>query len=171
MQPEEDHSRTIQTGCIPACRVSVETLLLHIPVLVWGEDKTKTHCTKIVIVEIGWREGGRGEQPGKYCQKQHLQKIQMYGLVHKACGKKNYTPWIADKWLKCIMRHSCLRIIHILILHCVETCICVAWCLQNIYARAFVLSCSFHQCGYRLSAKRKQKAILALKVMNEDYTA
>lgn len=161
-------------GRVPACRVSVERLLLHISILVWGEDKTKTHYAKTVIVEIGWREGRRGEQARKYYQKkseEYLEKIQMYGLVHKACGKENYTPWIAGKRLKYIMRHSCLRIIHILILHCVETYICLAWCLQNIHARAFVLSCSFHVCGYRLPAKRKQKTILALKVMNEDYTA
>lgn len=87
-------------GCVPACRVSVETLLLHISILVWGEDKTKTRYTKTVIVEKGGREGGRSEEARKYCQKQseeYLEKIQMYGLVHNACGKENYTPVIAGK--------------------------------------------------------------------------
>lgn len=29
----------------------------------------------------------------------------------------------------------------------------------------------FYVCGYRISKKREQRAILALKMMNEDYTA
>lgn len=36
--------------------MSVETLLLHLSILVWREEKTKTHYTKAAIVETGWKE-------------------------------------------------------------------------------------------------------------------
>lgn len=53
--------------------------------LVWGEDKTKTHYTKAVETD-----GERKEGVNRHFEKQYLQKIQMcVGLVHKAC--ENYS--------------------------------------------------------------------------------
>lgn len=84
-EPEQD----IQTDCAPVYTVSAETLPLHLSVLVWGEDKTKSHYTKAVIVETGWKEKGRGEQT--FQETVPTENPNVSGLVHKACEKENYT--------------------------------------------------------------------------------
>lgn len=131
--------------------------------LVWGGDENKTPYTKEVKVEVGWR-----------CKqtKKHYQK------KWKALRENsNAWTWPQSLWEREMQSNDltvrwdiCFKIIHTLILRCAETCICVEQCLQNTYARALLLSCSLSICGYRLSKKRKPKAILALEVMNEDYT-
>lgn len=73
--------------------VSVKTLLVHVSILVWSGDENKTHYTKAITEEMG----RQGKQARKHCQKkkkkkESLEKIQIYGLAHKARGKEELHP-------------------------------------------------------------------------------
>lgn len=138
---------------------------------------------------LGWRENQDPLYKGSYSrnrmergvvnrhfEKQYLQKIQMclvscIKLVRKRIIhlelQANYFynfPARLYNWIIENHTHSCITL-------CRNVYLCSMMFTKHKYVRASVLSCSFYVCGYRLSTKRKQRAILALKIMNGDYIA
>lgn len=106
----------------------------------------------------------------RHFEKQYLQKIQMClvlciklvikRIIHLELQANYFYNFSARLCNWIIENYSCITL-------CRNMYLCSMMFTKYKYVRASVLSCSFYVCGYRLSTKRKQRASLALKMMND----